>query len=93
MTESFSYFQLVTKPLKCRLCSRAEMEVTYQHYYTKKKNATKQPRQGSPQKKVPFIRLGLSWKKQRGFFSSSGKPLQAVSGIPGVNTDDDGGTL
>lgn len=56
---SISYFQLLTKPLKCRLCSREQKGKLHINNIITSKNTTEQLRQGSQEKTVSFIRLAL----------------------------------
>jgi len=50
MKESISYFQLLTKPFKRKLCSREQKQKLQINNIITSKNATEQPRQGSQEK-------------------------------------------
>lgn len=89
--ESISYFQLLTKPLKCRLCSREKKWKLQINNIITSKNVMEQPRQGSQEKTVSFIRRVLTLEETDGFHLFWQTTTVIIwEFLKPVNTDDDG---
>lgn len=89
MKESISYFQLLTKPLKCVLESRkGSYKSTISSH---QKNTTVQLRQGSQEKTVSFIRLALMLEETDRLLHLFRQTTTVIiwEFLKTVNTDDD----